>query len=65
MEPYPSRARPPDEADRLFDIYRRSDVVRWIGAEPMQDGREAIELIERNLMRLKRGFADRLREVWR
>jgi RimJ/RimL family protein N-acetyltransferase len=42
-----------DEADRLFDIYRRPEVVRWIGAEPMQDRREAIEMIERMLARLE------------
>jgi RimJ/RimL family protein N-acetyltransferase len=42
-----------DEADRLFDIYRRPEVVRWLGAEPMQDRREAIETIERMLARLE------------
>ena len=42
-----------DEADRFFDIYRRPEVVRWIGAEPMQDRREAVEMIERNLARLE------------
>jgi hypothetical protein len=42
-----------DEADRCFEIYRRPEVVRWIGAEPMQDRREAIELIERNRARLQ------------
>lgn len=40
------------EADRFFDIYRRPEVVRWLGAEPMRDRREAIEMIERNLTRL-------------
>ena len=42
-----------EEAERFFDIYRRSEVVRWIGAEPMQDRREAIEMIQRNLTRLE------------
>jgi RimJ/RimL family protein N-acetyltransferase len=42
-----------DDADRFFDIYRRQEVTRWIGAEPMEDRREAIELIERILARLK------------
>jgi RimJ/RimL family protein N-acetyltransferase len=42
-----------DEADRLFDIYRRPEVVRWLGAEPMQERREAIEMIERMLRRLE------------
>jgi RimJ/RimL family protein N-acetyltransferase len=37
-----------DEADRFFDIYRRPEVVRWIGAEPMQDPREAIDMTERS-----------------
>jgi RimJ/RimL family protein N-acetyltransferase len=41
-----------EEADRFFEIYRRSEVVRWIGAEPMQDRREAIEMIEHSLMPL-------------
>jgi RimJ/RimL family protein N-acetyltransferase len=42
-----------DEADRCFDIYRRAEVVRWIGAEPMRHRREAVELIERLLRRLE------------
>jgi RimJ/RimL family protein N-acetyltransferase len=42
-----------DEADRFFDIYRRREVVRWIGAEPMQTRREAIEMIERGRARYK------------
>jgi RimJ/RimL family protein N-acetyltransferase len=41
-----------DEADRFVDIYRRPEVVRWLGAEPMQDHSEAIAMIERNLTRL-------------
>jgi RimJ/RimL family protein N-acetyltransferase len=41
-----------DEADRFFDIYRRPEVVRWLGTEPMQNRREAIETIQRNLARL-------------
>jgi RimJ/RimL family protein N-acetyltransferase len=42
-----------DEADRFFDVYRRQEVVRWIGAEPMQNRREAIEMIERGRARLE------------
>ncbi|MGO9956845.1 MAG: GNAT family N-acetyltransferase [Solirubrobacteraceae bacterium] len=42
-----------DEADRFFDIYRRREVVGWLGAQPMQDRREASEMIERNLTRLE------------
>lgn len=38
-----------DEADRLYDTYRREDVTRWLGAEPMADRREAVELVERRL----------------
>jgi RimJ/RimL family protein N-acetyltransferase len=41
-----------DEGDRFFDIYRRPEVVRWLGAAPMQDRSEAIAMIERNLTRL-------------
>jgi RimJ/RimL family protein N-acetyltransferase len=41
-----------DDADRFFDIYRRPEVTRWIGAEPMQDRGEAVELIERILAQL-------------
>jgi RimJ/RimL family protein N-acetyltransferase len=41
-----------DDADRFFDIYRREEVTRWIGAEPLQDRSEAIELIERILAQL-------------
>jgi RimJ/RimL family protein N-acetyltransferase len=41
-----------DEADRFFDIYRRPEVVRWIGAEPIQDHGEASAMIERNFTRL-------------
>jgi RimJ/RimL family protein N-acetyltransferase len=41
-----------DEADRFFDIYRRPEVVRWLGDEPMRDRSEAITMIERNLTRL-------------
>jgi RimJ/RimL family protein N-acetyltransferase len=45
----------PDERDRLFDIYRRPEVVRWLGAEPMPDRRQAIEMIERNMARQHTG----------
>jgi RimJ/RimL family protein N-acetyltransferase len=41
-----------DEADRFFDIYRRPEVVGWLGGEPMQDCGEAIAMIERNHARL-------------
>ena len=39
----------PDEADRLFDILRRWNVVRWLGASPrsMEDRDEAVVRIER------------------
>jgi RimJ/RimL family protein N-acetyltransferase len=42
------RPRRPDEADRLLDILRRTEVVRWLSAPPMHDRREAVERIERN-----------------
>jgi RimJ/RimL family protein N-acetyltransferase len=42
-----------DEADRFFDIYRRPEIVRWIGAEPMEELREAIEMIERRHTRIR------------
>jgi RimJ/RimL family protein N-acetyltransferase len=38
-----------DEADRFFDIYRRSEVTRWFGAAPMKTQEEAVEGIERSL----------------
>src|SRR3979409_2665443 len=44
-----------DEADRFFDIYRRPEVVRWIGAEPMPARREGSEL---NVSLLTRVGAD-------
>jgi RimJ/RimL family protein N-acetyltransferase len=50
-----------DEADRFFDIYRRPEVVRWLGAEPMQERREAIEMIQRGHCRLR---ADRRFGTW-
>jgi RimJ/RimL family protein N-acetyltransferase len=39
----------PDEADRLFDILRRDEVARWLGATPraMAHRLEAVERIER------------------
>jgi RimJ/RimL family protein N-acetyltransferase len=44
-----TRIRPwrPDEADRLFDLLRRWEVVRWLGVEPevMSDRSEAVERI--------------------
>ena len=42
----------PDEADRFYDLYRREEVARWIGAKPMQDRCEAIALIEQSAARL-------------
>jgi RimJ/RimL family protein N-acetyltransferase len=36
-----------DEADRLFDMHRRAEVARWIGARPMAEPDEARRLIER------------------
>ena len=43
------RIRPwrPDEVDRLFDLLRRPEVVRWLGVEPevMTDRSEAAERI--------------------
>jgi RimJ/RimL family protein N-acetyltransferase len=41
-----------DEADRFYDIYRREEVTRWLGTQPMQDRGEAIALIEQNAARL-------------
>lgn len=38
-----------DEADRLFDIYRRDEVVRWLGGPPLPDRHKALEIIERQL----------------
>jgi RimJ/RimL family protein N-acetyltransferase len=40
-----------DEVDRFFDIYRRPEVAHWLGAEPMHDRRQAIEMIKRNVAR--------------
>jgi RimJ/RimL family protein N-acetyltransferase len=41
-----------DEADRLFDIYRRLEVVRWLNGRPMTGRADAVQSIERNLERL-------------
>jgi RimJ/RimL family protein N-acetyltransferase len=30
-----------DEADRFFDMYRREEVARWIGEQPMMNRAEA------------------------
>jgi RimJ/RimL family protein N-acetyltransferase len=35
-----------DEADCFFDLHSRIEVVRWWGGTPMQDPREAVELLE-------------------
>ncbi len=37
----------PDEADSLFDIHRRIEVVRGWGGTPMGERREATQMIER------------------
>lgn len=39
----------PEDADRVFDIYRRSEVFRWLGRNPqqMQSIEEARRLVER------------------
>lgn len=47
-----------DEVDRLFDIYRREEVVRWLGGPPMRDRRRALELIERYLATDRPAFGD-------
>jgi RimJ/RimL family protein N-acetyltransferase len=36
----------PDDADRVFDIYSRSEVARWLGGKPMTDRREAVALLD-------------------
>jgi RimJ/RimL family protein N-acetyltransferase len=43
------------EADRFFDIYRRDEIVRWLGADPMQDPKQAGAMIQRNLERQRAG----------
>jgi RimJ/RimL family protein N-acetyltransferase len=37
----------PDDADRLFDMLRRDEVVKWIGGQPMTERSEAVARIER------------------
>ncbi len=51
----------PDEADRFFDMHRRPEVARWIGARPMSERDEAVTLIERYIARLA---ADRRFGAW-
>lgn len=41
-----------DEADRMYDLYRRDSVVRWLGAPPMSSRDEAVAMIRRNQERL-------------
>jgi RimJ/RimL family protein N-acetyltransferase len=41
-----------DDADRFFDIYRRDEVARGMGAEPLRTHREAVEWIDRITARL-------------
>ena len=43
-----------EEIDRFFDSHRRPEVVHWLPAEPMQDRRDATEMIERNIARAQR-----------
>lgn len=40
------------DADRFFDMYRRPEVTDWIGARPMVDREEAVEMIGRITDRL-------------
>jgi RimJ/RimL family protein N-acetyltransferase len=40
------------DADRFFDIYRRPEVTDWLGACPMVDREEAVEMIGRITERL-------------
>lgn len=40
------------EADRFFDMHRRTEVARWIGGRPMTDRLVAVQLIERISARL-------------
>lgn len=42
----------PEESERLYDIYRRWEVARWIGGRAMQDPSEAVEMIDRSRARL-------------
>jgi RimJ/RimL family protein N-acetyltransferase len=41
-----------DEAGRLFDMHRRSEVADWIGGRPMTDPNDAVALIDRWIARL-------------
>lgn len=41
-----------EEADRMYDLYRRDSVVRWLGAPPMSSVDEAVDMIRRNQERL-------------
>jgi RimJ/RimL family protein N-acetyltransferase len=36
-----------EDADRFFDIYRRPEVTDWLGARPMIDRGEALQMIGR------------------
>lgn len=40
------------DADRFFDMYRRPEVTDWLGAAPMADRDEAVEMISRITDRL-------------
>jgi RimJ/RimL family protein N-acetyltransferase len=41
-----------DDADRLYDMRRRWEVVKWIGGQQMRDRREAVAWIEEQAARL-------------
>ena len=47
-----------NEVERFVDLYRRDEVVRWLGGPPMEDPGAALEMIERNLAR--HGYGSRL-----
>ena len=43
------------EVERFVDLYRRDEVVRWLGGPPVKDPDVALEMIERNLARQQGG----------
>ena len=51
----------PDEADRLYDMLRRTEVVEWFGGGPMTRRDEAVTRIEHYAARLA---ADRRFGAW-
>ena len=42
----------PEEADRFFDMHRRTEVSDWIGDHPMTDPKDGIALIEKSIKKL-------------